>query len=158
MLLAPVTSMNRSKSFQFDRLAMSAVRGTGSSVAFALATVTVVVWAAAGPAFGFSETWQLVINTSTTIVTFLMVFLIQHAQNKDSDAIHLKLNELLAAQPGASNRLIAGEELDERTIERLKEHYRHLVELSAKAEEVSESHSIEEAVRRHRDKRRVADD
>src|ERR671922_131427 len=78
----------------------------GRPVAFTLAIATIVVWALTGPMFGFSDTWQLVINTGTTIVTFLMVFLIQRAQNKDAKAIQLKLNELVAAMEGASNRLI----------------------------------------------------
>ncbi len=80
---------------RFDCFAGVATRGAGSPTAFALAVLTVAVWAITGPMFGFSETWQLVINTGTTIITFLMVFLIQQSQNKDSLAIHLKLNELL---------------------------------------------------------------
>src|SRR5262249_29641201 len=79
---------------------------SGSSVALGLAALTILVWLATGPFFDYSNTWQLIINTGTTIVTFLMVFLIQRAQNKDSQAIHLKLNELVAAVKGASNRLI----------------------------------------------------
>jgi low affinity Fe/Cu permease len=137
---------------------MAAARGTGSSLAFSLAVLLVLGWAATGPLFAYSETWQLVINTGTTIVTFLMVFLIQHAQNKDSTAIHMKLNELLAAQTGASNHLIAAEELDEYTLQLLRRHYRELVDLSVQTGDVAESHSVEEALRRHRDKIDDADD
>jgi low affinity Fe/Cu permease len=85
-------------------------RWTGSTIAFVLACLVIVVWGATGPLFGYSDTWQLVINTGTTVVTFLMVFLIERSQNKDSLAIQLKLNELVAAMAGASNRLIDCEE------------------------------------------------
>src|SRR5262245_15114381 len=100
---------------------------TGSSQAFALATAVIVVWAVTGPLFRFSDTWQLVINTGTTIVTFLMVFLIQRAQNKDSRAVALKLNEIVAALEGASNRLIAAERLSEAELQILSRHYEELV-------------------------------
>src|SRR6058998_2160884 len=92
----------------------------GSTTGFILATLVIVVWAATGPMFHWSDTWQLVINTSTTIVTFLMVFLIQRSQNKDSLAIQLKLNELVAAQHNASNRLIDVEDLTEEELEMLR--------------------------------------
>jgi low affinity Fe/Cu permease len=85
----------------------------GSPIAFGLAVITVVLWGASGPAFGYSEVWQLVINTGTTIVTFLMVFLIQQSQNKDSEALHLKLDELLIALEGADEGLVDAERLDE---------------------------------------------
>src|SRR6266513_1613930 len=90
-----------------ERFARRATEWTGSSSAFGLAVLIIIVWAATGPIFGFSDTWQLVINTGTTVVTFLMVFLIQRSQNKDALAVHLKLNELVASLQGASNRLIA---------------------------------------------------
>ena len=89
----------------FERMSASITRATGSSIAFVLALSSVLIWAITGPLFHFSETWQLVINTGTTIITFLMVFLIQKAQNKESLSIQLKLNELIAATKGASNRL-----------------------------------------------------
>jgi low affinity Fe/Cu permease len=92
---------------------------TGSSWAFAVAALVILVWLVTGPVFHYSDTWQLVINTGTTVVTFLMVFLIQRAQNKDSLAIQLKLNELVAAMGGASNRLIDVESLTETELERL---------------------------------------
>ena len=122
---------------------------TGSSAAFGFAGLTIVIWAATGPIFGYSDTWQLVINTGTTIVTFLMVFLIQRAQNKDSQAIHLKLNELVAAVQGASNNLINAEGLTEEELKTLKSHYCTLVSLAAKDEAVTDSHSVEEAKGRH---------
>src|SRR5207249_7013711 len=125
---------------------------TGSSWAFALAVLIILVWAATGPIFHYSDTWQLVINTGTTIVTFLMVFLIQRAQNKDSRAIELKLNELIAAIEGASNRLIAVEDLSEKELEALRTHYRELVRMAAKDVSLLQSHSIEEAAHRHRKK------
>src|SRR5581483_3472760 len=110
-----------------ERVSSRATAWTGSSWALWLAVSTVVVWAATGPLFGFSDTWQLVINTGTTIVTFLMVFLIQRAQNKDAMVIQLKLNELVAALDGASNRLISVEDLSEDEVEILRQHYRELV-------------------------------
>ena len=112
----------------FDALAGWAVARMGSATAFALALGLVVVWAVTGPVFAFSEAWQLVINTGTTIITFLMVFLLQHSQNKDSHAIHAKLNELLAATDGASNRLIDLEELTEAEIEYVQARFRKLFE------------------------------
>ena len=113
----------------------------------------VVVWLVTGPIFHFSDTWQLVINTGTTIVTFLMVFLIQRAQNKDSLAVQLKLNELVAAVKGASNRLIDVEDLDENELRMLQRHYRELARLAKREEQLTESHSVEEARNRHKVKR-----
>ena len=132
-----------------ERMSGHATKWTGSSIAFALALGTIVVWATTGPIFQFSDTWQLVINTSTTIVTFLMVFLIQRAQNKDSQAIHLKLNELVAALPWTSNRLINVEELTEEEVKILHEHYQKLVELAKKDTDLKCSHSIEDAEADH---------
>jgi len=116
----------------FEHLALKTSRATGSFWAFAVALFSIIVWAALGPPFHFSETWQLVINTATTIVTFLMVFVIQHAQNKDTHAIQLKLNELIAAIEGASNRLIDVEELADREIDHLHKHYQRLARTAAK--------------------------
>jgi low affinity Fe/Cu permease len=112
----------------------------------------VLCWGLSGPIFGFSDTWQLVINTGTTIVTFLMVFLLQRAQNKDSQAIHLKLNELVAATTGSSNRLIDAECLTEKEMELLRNHYKRLVELSEREEDLTKSHSVEEAAARQSSK------
>jgi low affinity Fe/Cu permease len=109
----------------------------------------IVVWGLTGPLFHFSDTWQLVINTSTTIITFLMVFLIQRTQNKDALAIHLKLNEIVAALEGASNRLIDVEDLTEGEIEILHTHYQRLVAMAKKDLKLTQSHSIEEAEARH---------
>jgi low affinity Fe/Cu permease len=132
-----------------ERGSRLATEWTGTSLAFALAVGTIIVWALTGPVFHFSDTWQLVINTGTTIVTFLMVFLIQRAQNKDSAAIHLKLNELVAAMVGASNRLISSEELTEDEVKLLRAHYHKLVELAKKDEDFTCAHSIEEAEAEH---------
>jgi len=131
-------------------------RWTGSSMAFALAAPGLVAWLASGPLFHFSDTWQLVINTGTTIVTFLMVFLIQRAQNKDALAIQLKLNELVAAMQGASNRLIAVEELSERELDALHQHYCRLADMAKRDMDLLKSHSIEEAEHRHLEKARHA--
>jgi len=121
----------------------------GSSWAFGAAVLVILVWAGTGPLFGFSDTWQLVINTGTTIVTFLMVFLIQRAQNKDARAIHLKLNEIVAAVQGASNRLINVEDLTEDEVRLLHRYYARLVALARESGDLTRSHSIEEAAARH---------
>ena len=134
---------------RFEAFSAAATAWTGSTVAFVVALLVIVAWAASGPLFGFSETWQLVINTSTTIVTFLMVFLIQRSQNKDSLALQLKLNELVAAMDGASNRLIDVEDLSEAELKVLHAHYRRLVTMAKKDMELGKSHSIEEAHARH---------
>ena len=136
---------------------MAAARVTewvGSSRGLTAALAVVVLWAASGPLFGWSNTWQLVINTGTTIVTFLMVFLIQRTQNKDGLAIQLKLNELVAAMQGASNRLIEIEDLSEADLQLLRSHYRALVQMARDDADIAASHSIEEAESRHAAKRR----
>jgi low affinity Fe/Cu permease len=125
---------------------------SGSSWAFTLAALTIVAWLVTGPLFHFSDTWQLVINTGTTIVTFLMVFLIQRAQNKDALAIHLKLNEIVAAIQGASNRLIDVECLNEQELQVLHRHYKRLAVMAKRDSDIKQSHSIEEAETRHRNK------
>lgn len=132
-----------------ELVARRATQASGSSIAFALAVAVILVWLVTGPIFGFSDTWQLVINTGTTVVTFLMVFLIQRAQNKDSLAIQLKLNEIVAAIHGASNRLINVEDLSEEEVQTLHDHYQKLAELAKHERKLTESHSIEEAERRH---------
>src|SRR5919106_255970 len=128
-----------------DSVAAGVTHWAGSSWGFGLAAGTVLVWAMTGPLFRWSDTWQLVINTGTTIVTFLMVFLIQRTQNKDSLAIHLKLNEIVAAIEGSSNRLIDVEDLTEEDIETLHKHYRRLVAMAKQDLKLTQSHSIEEA-------------
>jgi low affinity Fe/Cu permease len=127
-------------------------RWTGSSAGFASALAVVAVWAAIGPVFGFSDTWQLVINTGTTIVTFLMVFLIQRSQNRDALAVHIKLNEIVAAIKGASNRMIDVEALSEHELRVLERYYAELATLARKDSDISCSHSIEEARRNHGEK------
>ena len=126
---------------------------TGSSQAFACAVGVIIGWALLGPIFHFSDTWQLVINTGTTIVTFLMVFLIQRSQNKDSLAIHLKLNEIVAVLQGASNRLINVEDLTEQEVQTLHRHYQALVTLAKRDSTLTASHSVEEAQTRAARKR-----
>jgi low affinity Fe/Cu permease len=132
-----------------ERLSYQATRATGTSLAFVFALGIVLVWLVTGPLFGYSDTWQLVINTGTTIVTFLMVFLIQRAQNKDALAIHLKLNEIVAAMEGASNRLIDVEDLSEAEIVALQSYYRKLIELARTDDNLTATHSVEEAASRH---------
>ncbi|MCC7008817.1 MAG: low affinity iron permease family protein [Acidobacteria bacterium] len=133
----------------FEHLAERVTQWTGSNAGFAAAAAIVVIWAVLGPVFAFSDTWQLVINTGTTIVTFLMVFLIQRAQNKDALALHLKLNELVAALQGASNRMIDVEALSEEELQVLRSHYRELAKLSRAERHTRQSHSVEEARQRH---------
>ena len=137
---------------RFERLSERVTRRTGSTGAFIVALGVIIVWAALGPVFSFSDTWQLVINTGTTIVTFLMVFLIQRSQNKDALAIHLKLNELVAAVKGASNRLIDVEALSERDLLVLERHFAELARLARAEADITQSHSVEEAGVRHSSK------
>jgi low affinity Fe/Cu permease len=132
-----------------EKFSYEATKATGTSVAFVLAVTIIIVWAITGPLFRFSDTWQLVINTGTTIVTFLMVFLIQRTQNKDALAIHLKLNEIVAAMEGASNRLIDVEDLSEPEIDALRKYYQRLIELAKTDDILTATHSIEEAATRH---------
>jgi len=145
---------SRKLSEMLERFALKATKATGTSTAFILALLIIIIWLASGPFFHFSDTWQLVINTGTTIVTFLMVFLIQRTQNKDALAIHLKLNEIVAALEGASNRLIDVEDLTEGEIETLHKHYGALVNMAKKDLKLTLSHSIEEAEERHNIKHR----
>jgi low affinity Fe/Cu permease len=127
----------------FERLAQRVTLGSGSTWAFVLACAVVIIWLLTGPLFHFSDTWQLVINTGTTIVTFLMVFLVQRTQTKDALAIHLKLNEIVAALKGASNRLIDAEELCEAEVQALHERYQALKKRAEKGKDVRKSLSIE---------------
>lgn len=136
----------------FERLSGKITKATGSSWAFITAMVVILIWILSGPFFGFSDTWQLVINTGTTIVTFLMVFVIQHSQNKDTIAMQLKLNELIAANAVASNRLVSIEDLSEEELETLKKFYVKLALLAKEDKEIFSTHSIDEALRRHEEK------
>ena len=110
----------------FARFAKWTAHAAGNPLTFLGATLVIVVWAISGPFFGFSDTWQLVVNTSTTIVTFLMVFLIQNTQNRDSAAVQLKLDELIRALAEAHDSLLDLEELDEKDLEKLREQYEAL--------------------------------
>jgi low affinity Fe/Cu permease len=136
----------------FERFSTRVTVWTGSSLAFGLAGATILVWIASGPMFDYSNTWQLVINTGTTIITFLMVFLIQRTQNKDALAVQLKLNELVAAIEGASNRLIDVEDLTEDELHVLRTFYRQLAIMAKKDDTLTRSHSVEEAEARHSSK------
>lgn len=129
----------------FERFANAATKFTGSSAAFIAAATIVILWGVMGPLFGYSQTWQLVINTGTTIITFLMVFLIQKAQNKDGKAIQLKLNELIAAQETASNRMVDIEDLSENELDQLHKFYVKLALLAKKETDIHCSHSIDVA-------------
>ena len=133
----------------FERFSEQVTQWAGSTVGFMGGLTVVVVWALLGPMFHYSDTWQLVINTGTTVVTFLMVFLIQRSQNKDALVIHLKLNELVAAMQGASNRLIDVEALSEEELRILADYYKELADLARKETDMAKSHSIEEARSRH---------
>lgn len=128
----------------FDRFASTVTRWAGSPTAFCAALLVIAAWAVTGPLFDFSENWQLVINTGTTIVTFLMVFLIQQSQNKDSVAMHLKLNELLAANRQASNRMIGIEDLDEQDLRDVASFYMRLSQRAKETGPLKEAHSIDE--------------
>src|SRR4051812_10220461 len=119
-------SRPRKQSGGFPKFARAAARWTGRSLAFFLAVLVIIAWAITGPIFHFSDTWQLVINTGTTIVTFLMVFLIQNTQNRDAEAVQLKLDELLRATPNAHNALLDIEELSDDELDELKRCYETL--------------------------------
>ena len=136
----------------FDHFASKATKSTGSSGAFLLASLSIVIWLVTGPVFDYSDTWQLIINTSTTIITFLMVFLIQKAQNKDSMAMQIKLNELIAVNRKASNRILTVEDLTEEELQKLHLFFCKLAEEAKHETTLSESHSIEEAEDIHEDK------
>ncbi len=133
----------------FERFSNWATMATGSSAAFIIAIAIILIWIVTGPIFKYSDTWQLIINTGTTIVTFLMVFLIQKSQNKDSKAVHLKLNELLASHQGASNRMVDIEDLTEKELDQLHKYYVKLSDLAEKEDDITCSHSIDAAEENH---------
>jgi low affinity Fe/Cu permease len=130
---------------RFEKISSAITRAVGTSTAFTIALFVIVIWAVTGPIFRFSDTWQLVINTGTTIITFLMVFVIQQSQNKDSLALQLKLNELIASDEKASNRLIVVEDLTQSELEVLKNFYITLAQLAKKENDLHSSHSVDEA-------------
>jgi low affinity Fe/Cu permease len=128
----------------FGRISGAVTRATGSSYGFLAAFLLVLVWASTGPMFDFSSSWQMIINTGTTIVTFLMVFVIQHAQNRDTLAIQLKLNELIASNAGANNRLVDIEEMSPEELAVIKKFYGKLAVSVDTATNVRASHSLDE--------------
>jgi len=138
-------SSETQKHSAFERFSAKVTRVTGSTAAFLVALALVIIWGITGPLFHYSEAWQMVINTGTTIITFLMVFLIQKAQNKDSLAIQLKLNELVAAHEFASNRLVNVENMSEEEMKVIQKYYSQLSTMTKQEESLQQSHSIEEA-------------
>lgn len=144
-----MSSKSQHKSSGFEKFATKVSKAAGSTTAFIGAFIIVIAWAVSGPIFDYSETWQLVINTGTTIITFLMVFLIQKAQNKDSLAIQLKLNELVASNDFSSNSLVDIESMTEEEMIIIQKYYHRLSELAKKDESIRTSHSIAEAHELH---------
>jgi low affinity Fe/Cu permease len=146
----------KSKGFaqRWEEIAQRVTEWSGKPFIFGAALLVVVLWAVTGPLFEFSDTWQLVINTGTTIITFLMVFLIQQTQNKDTLALELKLNEIVAALEGASNRLIDVENVTSDELATLRRHYQKLAQMARQEASLTKSHSVEEAETRHREKKR----
>lgn len=144
--------MEQNKIPAFEKFAARVTKLTGKPIAFIIAFIIIIGWAVTGPIFKYSNTWQLVINTGTTIITFLMVFVIQQSQNKDTIALQLKLNELIAASPDTSNRLIEVEELSAKELELLKKFYIRLAELAKKEDNIHQTHSLDEAKILHEEK------
>jgi len=142
---------------QFEKISNFITRAAGRPATSIASIVLVLIWAATGPFFGYSEDWQLIINTSTTIITFLMVFVIQTSANKDTIAVQIKLNELIAANKNASNRLIDVEDLTAAELEVLKRFYVKLSDLAEKERDIFSTHSIDEAKRVHITKRKAAE-
>jgi low affinity Fe/Cu permease len=136
-------------SYFFDKMATRITKASGKPATFILACLIIILWGITGPIFKFSDTWQLVINTGTTIITFLMVFIIQQTQNKDTIALQIKLNELIASSEFASNRLVDVEDLTEEELEVLKKYYIRLADLAKKERDIHTSHSLDEASSRH---------
>ncbi|MEO8414774.1 MAG: low affinity iron permease family protein [Ginsengibacter sp.] len=141
--------VNTGKAGFFEKLASKVALATGSTTAIIIAFATILVWGISGPFFHYSENWQLVINTGTTIITFLMVFLIQKSQNKESLAVQLKLNELVAAHNFASNRLVDVENMSEEELKVIQKYYSQLKFDTKKDETLQQSHSIDEADKMH---------
>jgi low affinity Fe/Cu permease len=131
-------------SLMFTRFSNWASKTTGSPVTFVLATLIIITWAVTGPIFKFSDTWQLVINTGTSVITFLMVFVIQQSQNRDTTAMHIKLNELIAANKNASNRVVGVENLTDQDLIKLKGFYDNMAELTRHHDDLFTSRSVDE--------------
>lgn len=129
----------------YNRFATKITKATGSPFSSIAAILIIIGWLVTGPIFNYSDTWQLVINTGTTIITFIMVFIIQQSQNKDTTAIQLKLNELIACEEKASNRLVSIEELTDEELVVLKKFYRHLAIMAKDSKDLHSSHSLDEA-------------
>jgi low affinity Fe/Cu permease len=144
--------MKRAKKVGFlEGLAQKTSQFAGSTIAFIVAILFVVGWLITGPHFNFSDTWQLVINTGTTIITFLMVFLIQRSQIKDSKALHLKLNELIASLKGPSNRLVDIEDFSEEEIETIHKYYQRIAQKAELEKDRTVQHSIETEKKKEKD-------
>jgi len=139
------TKHSTSKLNFFNRFSHWVTKAAGSPTAFLIAILVVLIWGACGPFFHYSEVWQLVINTSTTIVTFLMMFVIQQSQNRDTMALHLKLNELIASNKDSSNRLIESEDLTEQELEVIKKFYKRISDKAGDKNSLFETHSLDEA-------------
>jgi low affinity Fe/Cu permease len=146
-------SKNKMLKRKFTQFSKIFTKAAGSPFATIGAMAVIFIWLLSGPLFGFSDTWQLVINTGTTIVTFLMVFIIQQSQNRDSLAIQLKLNELIAANENTSNRLVDVEDLTEDELEVLKKYYIKLAQIIKKEKNIKATHSLEEAEQKHLEKK-----
>lgn len=151
----PQEPLRKKKKSIFDKFAAVVTRYSGHPAAFFSACAVVILWAATGPIFNFSDTWQLVINTGTTIITFLMVFVIQQSQNKDTIALHLKLNELIAATKTASNRLVDVEDLSEKELQVLKQFYIGIADMAETEDDIFTTHSVDEAKQNHHSKHRI---
>lgn len=147
------TNTQKGFSGKFEKFAASITKVTGSPIAFIVALAIILIWAITGPLFHYSDTWQLVINTGTTIITFLMVFIIQQTQNKDSLAVQLKLNELIASHEKASNRLVDVEDMTQQELETLKKYFIKISDLAEKESDIHKSHSVEEAQDLHDSKK-----
>jgi low affinity Fe/Cu permease len=138
----------------FNKFSAYVTRKAGSPAAFIIAFMLIIVWAFTGPVFHYSNTWQLVINTGTTIITFLMVFIIQQSQNRDTAAIQLKLNELISSNEKASNRLVDIEDLTDEELQVLKKFYVNLSDKAEKEKDLFSSHSLDEAEDNHLSKQK----
>ena len=137
----------------YNKFSTKVTRAAGRPMTLIIAFLIIIIWAVTGPIFNYSDTWQLVINTGTTIITFIMVFVIQQTQNKDTTALQLKLNELIASNEKASNRLIDIEDLTEEELLLLKKFYITLADLAEKEADIFSSHSLDEAERNHSSKK-----
>src|SRR6478609_10092031 len=153
-----ISTPKKSLHHLFENFSTAATNATGSTFAFIIALSFVIIWALTGPMFHFSESWQMVINTGTTIITFLMVFIIQKSQNKDSLAVQLKLNELVAAHELASNRLVDVECMTEDELKVIKKYYAQLGQATKKEGNIQQSHSIDEADQQHKLKKELEEE